>query len=118
MWMWDNMDATKVCFLVLTLKKSGAASNVVSSLCHMKRALRGSVPLCDDVPPPLHPMERGPGGEAANSTPRNNSGSPSPLVERGLGGAVRTAVARDCFRAGTLIKAREGWRPIETIRAG
>src|SRR5438309_1865608 len=62
--------------------------------------------------PPLHPMERGPGGEAASGPPALPSCSPSPLVERGRGGEV------DCFRLGTLIKTQHGWRAIETIRAG
>ena len=42
-------------------------------------------------------MERGSGGEAAHTSADDHSGSPSPPVERGLGGEVR-------------------WRPLKTLR--
>src|SRR5947209_2149670 len=91
--------------------------------------------------PPLHPTERGLGGEEGGPLPAFRSGfpsppdgegvggeatdtthrvgfiSPSPLAERGAGGEV-LGCPSDSFRAGTRVKTEKGWRSIETLRAG
>src|SRR5439155_5898282 len=80
----------------------------------------GSWPEAASVPP-LHPMERGPGGEAGRSVP-NLSSSPSPSDGEGVGGEAIRAASHPSFSPSPLPERGPGgevrWQPLKNLRPG